>query len=181
MCLSHRLASITILVIKSPWCFGWNTEFMTSISNSCLLMCQTNSYEFVICYGSGHVKKSNVFGRWIREQVIIVLCSDIFFSTCWCMLLSAILFKKKLGVYNHFVALGLKNKENSWGCATVSCNLNEQPFLFLELQISYWHQLAAVNLESQVFSGYIVVQCRGTMFCCNQALVKEAACSCGWK
>ena len=52
---------------------------MTSISNSCLLMCQTNSYEFVICYGSGHVKKSNVFGRWIREQVIIVLCSDIFF------------------------------------------------------------------------------------------------------
>lgn len=181
MCLSHRLASITILVIKSPWCFGWNTEFMTSISNSCLLMCQTNSYEFVICYGSGHVKKSNVFGRWIREQVIIVLCSDIFFSTCWCMLLSAILFKKKLGVYNHFVALGLKNKENSWGCVTVSCNLNEQPFLFLELQISYRHQLAAVNLESQVFSGYIVVQCRGTMFCCNQALVKEAACSCGWK
>lgn len=89
MCLSHRLASITILVIKSPWCFGWNTEFMTSISNSCLLMCQTNSYEFVICYGSGHVKKSNVFGRWIREQVIIVLCSDFFFllvDACFCLL-----------------------------------------------------------------------------------------------
>lgn len=169
MRLSHRLASVTILVIRSPWCFGWNTEFMTSISNSCLLMCQTNSHEFVICYGSGHVKKNSVFGKWIREQVIILLCSDffIFFSTCWCMLLSAILFRKKLGVYNDFVALGLKNKEDSWGCVIVSCNLNEQPFFFLELQISCWHQLAAVHLESQVFSVYTEVQHRGKMFCCN--------------